>query len=82
MRFYTFFGITVVIILIYAFSRFYFSRNNSLSHNFIGKLFIKIGDFLCLSKLDNFVDLYNDALNKRQKKESRRLVYKKFKKRN
>lgn len=80
MRFYTFFGIIVVIILIYAFSRFYFSRNNSLSHNFIGKLFIKIGDFLCLSKLDNFVDLYNDALNKRQKKESRRLVYKKFKK--
>lgn len=82
MRFYTFFGTTFIIILIYAFSRFYFSRNNSLSHNLIGKLFIKIGDFLCLYKLDNFVDLYNEILTKHQKKETRRLVYKKFKKRN
>ena len=82
MRFYTFFGTAVVIILLYVFSKFYFSRNNSLSHNFIGKLFIKIGDFLCLYKLDNFVDLYNETLTKHQKKETRRLVYKKIKKRN
>ena len=40
MRFYTFFGTTVVIILLYVFFRFYFSRNNSLSHNLIGKLFL------------------------------------------
>ncbi|MCC3171286.1 valine--tRNA ligase domain protein [Streptococcus sanguinis] len=73
MRFYTFFGTTVVIILIYAFSRFYFSRNNSLSHNLIGKLFIKIGDFLFLYKLDNFVDLYNETLTKHQKKETKKI---------
>lgn len=82
MRFYTFFGTAVVIILLYVFSKFYFSRNNSLSHNFIGKLFIKIGDFICLYKLDKFVDLYNETLNKHQTREARRLVYKNFKKRN
>lgn len=82
MRFYTFFGTTVVIILLYVFFRFYFSRNNSLSHNLIGKLFIKIGDFICLYKLDKFVDLYNETLNKHQTREARRLVYKNFKKRN
>gem|GEM_PF-9969 len=80
VRFYTFFGTTVVIILLYVFSRFYFSRNNSLSHNLIGKLFINIGDFICLYKLDKFVDLYNETLNKHQIKEARRLVYKKIKK--
>lgn len=82
MRFYTFFGTTVVIILLYVFFRFYFSRNNSLSHNLIGKLFIKIGDFIYLYKLDKFVDLYNETLNKHQTREARRLVYKNFKKRN
>lgn len=82
MRFYTFFGTAVVIILLYVFSKFYFSRNNSLSHSFIGKLFIKIGDFICLYKLDKFVDLYNETLNKHQTREARRLVYKNFKKRN